>query len=635
MNQGRQVESEAGSRPTLLRFANVHFAPQWDHTNPETGFRYRSGVIPGVLFFSSMSGDITGPDAEQAIPSLERVYREGGLRDTKPIRVVDYSGVRKSTLAARKIYARTINRLTLEYNCPPRTTYICGANLVTRSALRVFAAFVRQHFVFVDTVEAAFEQIRSRNDEQDNGPETATVTRRHLDEIHSLCSRLLWEDDLESGGSLPLSPDNPLGELQATLDVIKADLDEMREAEQRQARYLQSVFQSIQTGIVVVDDATHEIVFVNATAAEIARTTPEEMIGKQCHRYICPAEHGKCPISDLGQTVDRSERVLLRKDGTRCPVLKSVKVFEFQGRTSLLENFIDISDLKQAQQDANAKADQLDLLARDLEEKNRVLDAALTQAQAASRTRDEFLNNMSHELRTPMNGVIGMATLLLDTTLDEEQLDYVQTIQTSASALLSIISDILDFSRVEQGQLDLEREPFDARTVIRDVGRMFSSQVREKGLGYTEEIDPAVPALLEGSPNRLRQILVNLVNNAIKFTDSGTVTIRLLPAQHRGTAINLRCEVEDTGIGISADRRETLFAPFVQADGSSTRKYGGTGLGLSLSRRLVEMMGGQMGVEGEVGQGSTFWFTVPFEIGTDQPAPAIDRPVAETDRPIG
>jgi len=258
------------------------------------------------------------------------------------------------------------------------------------------------------------------------------------------------------------------------------------------------------------------------------------------------------------------------------------------------------------------------------------LKEARDRAENMSQAKGEFLANMSHEIRTPMNGVIGTLQLLEDTGLSDEQKDFVQTAHKSAEALLAILNDILDLSKIEAGKLQFENIAFNLRQIISDIVILHSLKAEQQGVELRQTIDEKLPAYIMGDPTRMRQVIVNLVSNALKFTREGEVAIAVEVLSADSQSVQLKISVTDTGIGIPAEAQENLFKAFTQADGSTTRKYGGTGLGLAIVSQLVEMMQGELGVESEEGRGSSFWFIASFAIAEQQEEKSSEKTVAQT-----
>ncbi|MFN2464292.1 MAG: PAS domain S-box protein [Candidatus Dormibacteria bacterium] len=433
-----------------------------------------------------------------------------------------------------------------------------------------------------------------------------------------VANEMMWRRD---GTSFPVEyAAYPLIEAGVVTGAVETftDITERRKAEEardRSAYRLSLLLESAGEGIFGVD-AGGRCTFVNPAAAAMLGFAQDELLGEAVHGLIHHTHAdgsaypwSECPMHAVlagGPSRRIEDEVMWRRDGTSFPVEFAVfPIVEGGVVSGAVETFTDITERRKAEED---------------------LTAAHDQALEASRLKSEFLANMSHEIRTPMNGVIGMAELLQDTPLNPEQREYADTIGRSADSLLTIINDILDFSKIEAGMMDIEEIEFDLLPVVEGAAELVAPRAAEKGLELVVVVDQEVPRTVRGDPVRIRQVLVNLLTNAIKFTDAGEVFLSAGLAGQPEPASVLRFEVRDTGIGIEPEIQERLFSSFTQADASTTRRFGGTGLGLTICRQLANRMGGDVGVISEAGQGSTFWFTCPVDTVTPSEVKSAQGP---------
>jgi PAS domain S-box-containing protein len=395
------------------------------------------------------------------------------------------------------------------------------------------------------------------------------------------------EVPIEIGLNLIATPQGDFT-LAAVIDITERNRGE---------EHFRSVVEAAPNAMLMID-RSGAIALVNAQAERLFGYPREELLGEPVEKLV--PERFRIGHGGLraGFQLAPSTRPMgagrdlygLRNDGTEVPIEIGLNPLSTPQGEFVLASVIDITERKHTEEMR---------LQRD-------------RAVDASQIKSQFVATMSHELRTPLNAIIGAAELLSAAHLTEQQRGFVGTIDESAEALLLVISSILDFSKIEAGKVDLETRDFELEPIVAGAAAMLVSQTREKGLTLHTYVDPLIPPTLRGDQGRLRQILLNLIGNAVKFTERGRVVVRALPAETSSRYARVRFEVADSGIGIDEKTLPKLFEPFVQADGSASRTYGGTGLGLSISKRLVELMDGEIGVTSEPGRGSEFWFTARF-----------------------
>ena len=556
-------------------------------------FRAEKHIVAACLYnsngivFAEYRRDGIGP--EFAMPSLRQDGAQFGKNSLTLFRTVSLGGQKTGTIAI-------ISDLgALQANVKQYS--MISAVVILISVLATYLVSTRLLRLITEPILHLAQIAGTVTSKKDY---TLRAIPRGDDEVGTLIGSFnqMLEQIEERDAALKGSKDDLELRVQARTEELQSVVNERMRAEEalsEERKVLRALIDNVPDFMYVKDLDCRFLLANLAVARQMGAKTPEELIGKSDFDFY-PREIATTFYEDeqnvirTGQAVIDREEKGLDSHGNQSQIMTTqVPLRDKNGQvTGLVGIGHDITHLKKAQEEMN--------MAREA-------------AEAASRAKSEFLANMSHEIRTPLNGVMGMTDLALDTELTPEQREYLETVKMSGDTLLTVINDILDFSKIEAGKIDLEAIDFNLRESLEFTLKTLALRADEKGLELLCEVAPEVPEIVRGDSGRLRQIVVNLVGNAIKFTDKGEIAVRVQVEAREGHDWLCRFTVADTGIGIPEDKRELIFNPFSQADTSTTRKYGGTGLGLTISTRLVRMMGGKIWVESEVGRGSQFHFT--------------------------
>ena len=571
-------------------------------------FSARIEIIDGNIFHADTSGSLQ----EEHVAPLFKVHET--VMKSKPLAkgsyyfvggVTDVKGSRK----ARSLYFDHILQWYKDY---PFDIYVFyGANRLLRAAITMARPLSPFPVKVAKDLDGALKFIAEKKAwgmkasplprVSDGAMEQLLPdqTQQYIDDLLHFIGKINWETDgLDDSKEIDLShPFNPVFD---AMLLIKNDLDELFQERKRAEEALRegdekyrTLFGKAGQAIYVIQDG--KIIFPNPKAEELYGYSAEEL--------------GSRPFSYFIHEEDRnlvSERHKKRPGDEDFPGFYPFRIIDKSGNAKWVE--INVTPFSWLDKPATL------CFLTDISERMRAktMEQEKIRAESANLAKSEFLANMSHEIRTPLNGIIGMAELASDTDLDDNQRNIFRTINAEANSLLDIINDILDFSKIEAGKFELEEIPFNLRHTIEDVANSFAHRAEQKGIECISFLSPDVPSRLIGDPGRLRQILTNLSGNALKFTHEGEIYIEAEMAEDLGDKVKIHFLVKDTGIGIPKEKQATIFESFTQADGSTTRKYGGTGLGTTISKQLVELMGGEIEVESEEGKGSTFLFTAVF-----------------------
>lgn len=661
---------EAKQRTAGLKYEDVQFHPEWSYLNSLAGVYYHAGIIPGICLFQSISGTMSSPAViNNVLAAQDRMLanvRQDGWPDFGCF-IIDLSDFSDTiSLMTRQTYLRETAKQNAKYGVETKLRIVVTNKPLLRAASKLFFAFLGQKLLLADSLESAFALVgnelrkgleHKEQDSDDNAASAAfTIKQQHLDELHVVFSRLLLA---ENDNDLRLSKDNPLQSVAETLQLIRQDIVELRqkdkenaelrlkEAQHNQNRLLDmmedlehaklavmaselryhTLFDQSRDAMATIAPSSWHFTEGNAAALRLYGFDTLEQF-QQCGPWDVSPEYqndGRLSTEAARAMIETALRegscyfewIHTNLAGKLIPCSVLLNRMEISGQTILHSTVRDISEQKRARENLEKAAEKLEL-------KNAELDVAVSKAESASRAKSEFLANMSHELRTPLNGMLGFIELLKTTALSELQQQYLDHASHSGQSLLNIINDVLDFSKIEAGMLDLELIKTDLHLLLDQSLDLVKYAAEKKQLELIRNVADAVPHHIWVDPNRLKQILANLLGNAVKFTQTGEIELRVENARNEGGRDRLIFSVRDTGIGINPEQQAKLFKAFSQADSSITRKFGGTGLGLIISDLIAKKMESKIQLDSRPGEGTRFWFDLDCRTESGQTEPLLD-----------
>ncbi len=593
------------------------------------GYSSKFEIIDGNIIHGVGSGNFKNKHIDPIFSILEKVVKSIDMSQGSFYFVLGLGKTYSIDPNARKLYIEKIKKWYKEHSFNIFIFY--GANRLLSAAINIARPFVSFNVRMTKDLNDALELVdEDKTAGLGNDPVKPSGSKRHgppgpdriqmyVDEMLQFLGSINWETDDLSTSVPEIDQAHPFSLVFDAISLIKMDLDDLLQNRMQAEEVLRESREKYRRILENIEDGYYEadlkgqFTFFNESFCSMLGHSKNDLTGVSCSQYMNKRNAGRVnqiyqKVSKTGKPVKGFEYELIKENGTRVQIESSVSLIKDSNGNPVGFRGIarDVSERKQAE---SHKQDKI-------------------KAEAANRAKSEFLAIMSHEIRTPLNGIIGMAELAEDTDLDNYQKKLVDTISREANSLMGVITNILDFSKIEAGKLQLEQIPFDLRLVIEDVAGSIALRADKKGLELISYLDPNVPPHLIGDPGRVRQVLMNLAGNAVKFTHTGEICIKGELDEDHGESIMIRFSVRDTGIGIPKDMQKAVFDSFTQADGSTTRRYGGTGLGITISKQLVELLGGKIGVESEEGRGSTFWFTALFAGQIDENVVAVPEKIA-------